>query len=73
MSRCDCCQEEVVQGQLVPVINHDPTNSSRYELVCGACDEVISSVHTALWCLPFFPSRVKTCSSSREAVSSSVA
>lgn len=73
MSRCECCQEEVGQGQLVPVVNHDPINPSRYELVCFACEEVISSVHTALWCLPFFPSRAKKRASSYVAATSSVA
>ena len=73
MSRCECCQQEVGQGQLVPVINHDPSYPSRYEMVCSSCEEVISSVHTAFWCLPFFPSRAKKRFSSSVVVPSSVA
>lgn len=58
MLRCECCQEEA--DVLVPVEDCDPTSPYEYLLVCRACEEVISSVYSAVWQKPLFTARYKT-------------
>jgi len=58
MLRCECCQEET--DVLVPVEDRDPMSPYEYELVCRACEEVISVVHMAVWQMPLFTARYKT-------------
>ncbi len=47
--RCEWCQEE--SEVLLPVVNRNPLNPSKHELVCPTCAAVVADEHgdTLLW------------------------